>query len=167
MADYNVKEKVTLNGRTFFVMKVKAENIELCNFGYRGSTDLKAVTEAGIVGMNGCFFGMSIASGKTTLRNIVYQGGKPLGSLSDDTDVEWNNTGKAVIYWTGTTLNYKDGITHISDFTMPTARTSRVQGGIGLYFGKSNLCIGRFHRLLRIHTFLSKTRGDWRKIWMV
>ena len=87
MANYNLKEKVTLNGRTFFVMRVKAENIELRNFGYHGSTDLKTLTEAGVIGMNGCFFGINIYNGRSTLNNIVYQGGQPLGSLIDDSDV--------------------------------------------------------------------------------
>ena len=138
MANYNLKEKVTLNGRTFFVMRVKAENIELRNFGYHGSTDLKTLTEAGVIGMNGCFFGININNGRSTLNNIVYQGGQPLGSLIDDSDVAENKVGTAVIYWTGTVLHYNDSVHKIEDFTMPTARDSWIQGGIGLYFGKNN-----------------------------
>lgn len=137
MADYNVKEKVTVNGRTFFVMRVKAEDIELVNFGYHGSRDVKTLTEAGIIGMNGCFFG-NTSSNQTTLNNIVYQSGKPLGSHTDDTDAKRNQTGKAVIYWTGTALKYAENISTSSDLSIPTAKNSWVQGGIGLYFGKTN-----------------------------
>lgn len=137
MADYNIVEKVTKNGRTFFVMKVKASNIELHNYGYHGNTDLKTLVSAGIIGMNGCFFGKN-SSDKTTLNNIVYQGGVPLGSLTDNSDAKRNQTGKAVIYWTGSLLKYADGISTVTDMTIPTAKSSWIQGGIGLYFGKSN-----------------------------
>ena len=137
MANYNVKERVTFNGRTFFVMKVKARDIELCNFGYHGSTDLKTLTEAGIIGMNGCFFGKA-SNGKTTLYNIAYQGGKPIGSLSDDTDAKRNQTGKGLIYWDGTSLRFNDYVADVTSLKIPTASNSWMQGGINLYFGYNN-----------------------------
>lgn len=118
-------------------MKVRAKDILLQNFGYHGSTQLKRLSSLHVPGMNGCFFGEA-SNGKTTLDNIVYQGGKPLGSLTDDSDAMRNNVGKTVIYWTGSSLKYQSGVATVNDMSLPTASNSWVQGGIGLYFGSSN-----------------------------
>lgn len=138
MAAYNILEAATLNGRTVYVMKVRASDIELVNFGYNASTALKTLSGAEILGMNGCWFGQNPETHATELCNIVYQSGKPLGSLPSNEDATENKVGKSVIYWTGSALKGASGISTVTDMTIPTARGSWVQGGCGLYFGSSN-----------------------------